>query len=203
MEFPADKLNDLRQKLKDKTNLTDDYISRGVRLTATGNAWVAREYQIDINEVPAMLAAVSQMVAGDLKEDSERFSYEADYMGNLTLRDAESGKDIFLQGDEAFELAGKLESHPGVEQRLIAPYFGGETLNESEVEAASVAPDDAGTFNFPYKDGLASARFWIEDGDRKVKAVSFRKNDTHMEVDITPDLQNKLDTVAMKWWDKV
>ncbi len=204
MDFSPEQLADLR-KMLNGINVTDDHISRGVRLTAAGVGKVAKRFGIETSEVPAMLAAVSEMVKTDLTEDMDRFSYEADYMGNLTLRDSETGRDVFLQGDEAFALADKLESHPDQEQIFISQYFDSQPLQESDamVPAVPVNKHDGGTFNFPYKGKFATARYWLDDNKHfQLKVISLRDSQDNEE-EITPELQSKIDAVAMTWVDKV
>jgi hypothetical protein len=204
MDFAPEQLAELR-KMLNGVNVTDEHLSRGLRLTAEGTEKVAKRFGIQTSEVPQMIQACADMVAADLKEDSSRFSYEADYMGNLTLRDAESGEEVYLQGDEAFALAGKLEQHPDQEEVLISQYFDHAPLQESDetVPAVPARNHDGGTFNFPYRGKFATARYWTDEGHNfHLKVISLRDSEDNEE-DITPELQAKLDAIAMTWVDKV
>jgi hypothetical protein len=199
MDFAPEKLKELRELLQ-AINVTDDHLARGVRLTASGTEKVAKRFGITTEDVPAMLAAVSKVTAEDIKEDNERFSYEADYMGNLTLRDSETGKDVFMQGDEAFQLAAKLEAHPDQREIFISQYFDQEPLQESQVVAAIPPMSGAGgTVNMPYKGKFATLRFWSDDGHQNhVKLISLR-DDEDKETEITADLKAHIEAQAMRW----
>lgn len=206
MDFSPEKIAELH-KMLNGINITDDYISRGVHLTTKGAEKVAKRFGIQTSEVPAMIRAVSDWVKKDISEDAssddERFSYEADYMGNLTLRDQQSGDDRFLQGDEAFDLASELTEHPDQEQTLIAPYFDDAPLNEEVSDDTPITTSDSGTFNFPYKGKFATARFGLDANKKfQLKVISLRDSEDNAE-DITPDLQAKLNAIALTWVDKV
>jgi hypothetical protein len=203
MDFAPEQLAELR-KMLNGINVTDDMLSRGVRLTQAGVEKVAKRFGIDTTEVPGMISATAAMTKTDIAEDVQRFTYEADYMGNLTLRDDETGRDVFLQGDEAFALADKLEKHPEQEEVFISQYFSEQPLAESETMMPAIpVKRDGGTFNFPYKGKFATARFWTDDDHKfQVKVISLRDTEDNEDA-ITPDLQSKLDAVAMTWVDKV
>lgn len=201
MQFDPKKLDELH-KMLNAINVTDDYISRGVRMSASGTTKIANKFGIQTGDVPAMIDALSKMVREDLTEDAssdDRFSFEADYMGNLTLRDQQSGEDVYLQGDEAFALSNKLTSHPDKEQLLIAPYFKA-SLNESVEDTAM---EKSGTFNFPYKGKFATASYGLDSSNKfALKVISLRDGQDN-DVEITPDMQTKLDAIALTWVDKV
>lgn len=199
MEFSPEQLGELRTMLN-SVNVTDDHISRGVRLTEKGTQTVAKKFGIQPVEVVEMLAALAASTADDLSEEDERFSYEADYMGNITLRDSETGREIFLQGDEAFAVADKLTAHPDKEAIIISQYFDVTPINES---VETTATKEGGTFNFPYRGKFATARYWLDETNKfQLRVISLRDGEDNEE-NITPELQTKLDAIAMTWVDKV
>lgn len=194
MEFSPEQLSELRDMLNG-VNVTDDHLSRGVQLTATGIEKVAKRFGVATNRVSAMLSACAAMVKSDLDETTDRFAYEADYMGNLTLRDVQSGKEIYLHGDEAFELGSKLTANPEREEMLIGEYFNGQPLMETPSE-------NSNTYDFPYRGGLATVRFGL-DGERKFQLEVIKLRDRQgNELPIDDSNRDQLDALAMKWVDK-
>lgn len=190
-------LEELR-KLLNAANVPDDHIARGVNLTTAGAQKVAERFKIDVAQVPDMLVHLSRMVTG-VEEDNARFSYERDYMGNITLHDARSGKSKFIQGDSAFKLSDEIAANPSKEEEIIAQHFDVAILSEAD-DGFGLA--DKGTFNFPYKGKFATATYGVEDGKFVLKVISLR-TETDEEIQITPALQTELDRVAMTWVDKV
>jgi hypothetical protein len=198
MEFEESKLAELR-KLLNGVNLDDGYIGRGVMLTQQGQRKVADRFEIDLAAVPQMLQAVSAYVRRDmLSEQVDRYSFEADFMGNLTLRDNQAGRERFIQGDEAFKLDNELSKYPDRQQEIMSQYFDEPLVEGVEDDL----PRGGGTFNFPYKGKFATARFGVEGGEFRVSVISLRDAEDN-ETDIDEALQTKLDAVAMTWVDKV
>ncbi len=203
-------LDDLRKMLND-VGISDAYISRGVRLTDIGLRKMSKRFGVSAEEVIKMLVQlklhVRDDIAENLNEHIERYAYETDYMGNITIRDSQTGDERFLQGDEAFELGQILITHPGMQQDTLSEYFNNE-ISES-VDGDSVedgfgemAADEGGTFNFPYRGMFATARFWKDAKGFNINVVSLR-NTTDEEQNISPDLREKLNKIAMTWVDKV
>lgn len=199
--FDKADLDELHQLLN-RANVTDDYIRRGVRLTGAGTEKVAVRFGINPNDVPQMLSALSAQMA-HLKEDAPRFTHEADYMGNITLRDSKSGKSRFFQGDEAFRINDELSANPDKEQDIISPYFDEEVLEESIDEEPTDDLTDKGTFNFPYRGKFATAVYGLDSAHKFILKVISLRDQEDTEVEITPELQAELDRVALTWVDKV
>lgn len=195
-EFDKDKLDELYQLLR-KANVSDDHISRGVRLTAVGERKIAERFGISVENVPDMLTALSKT----LVEDAPRFTHESDYMGNITLRDSKTGESRFMQGDGAFELSDELAANPDKEQEIIASYFDAEILNEGTEEEAIVS--DKGTFNFPYRGMFATAVYGLDEGGKfRCEVVSLRNSEDE-EIKLSDEEKLKLHSVAMSWVEKV
>ncbi len=205
MDFTPEQIGETHEMLK-SAGITDAMISRGVRLTTKGMKKLAHRYQCEADDISDLLRQVSDTVATAVAEDSERFSFEADFMGNITLRDSKTGREHFLQGDDAFKLEDQLSANPGQQQELIADYFDVTVLAEAETEADMVADagerQNGGTFNFPYMGKFATASFWTDNAGFHVKVLSLR--DSQNEEDkISPEFQKTLDDEAMKWVNRV
>lgn len=198
---------DILRSMLNNVGINDDVISRGVRLTKNGMEKVAKKFNCSIDEVLHMLQALKTDVAQDISEDFDRFTFEPDLMGNLTIRDAETGDEKFLQGQEAFDLEQALNINPDKQQQLIAAHFGNQ-LNETdgyskEQSFSELESGTSGTFNFPYKGKFATARFWEEDdGSFNLEIISLLDSEQN-EIEITPELEKELKPIAMKWVDKV
>ena len=197
--FEKSDLEELHALLR-KANVTDDHLARGVRLTAQGEQKIAKRFGIEVDAVPEMLLALSKHVSA-ISEDAPRYTFERDYLGNITLRDSKTDKSIFVQGDKAFALEDELVANPGKEQEIIAREFGQTVLNEADSENAIVS--DKGTFNFPYKGMFATAVYGLDSkGQFQCRVVSLRNSEDE-EMDLTDELTSELNRVAMTWVDKV
>lgn len=197
--FEKSDLEELYNLLR-KANVTDKHISRGVRLTTQGEKKIAERFKIPLDTVPDMLLALTKQI-GAFAEDSPRFTYEKDYLGNLTIRDSKTGKSRFIQGDSAFALDDELSAHPDKEQEIIGKQFGIEILNEGEDEEAIVS--DKGSFNFPFRGKFATAVFGLDaSGKFRHEVVSLRDEQDN-EVELTDSEKDELNQVALRWIDKV
>jgi len=206
IDFTAQDLADLRVWLKkrdangDGANVDDGMISRGLRLTQSGMQKVANRFHIGIDQVPIMLTTLA---SEKIDEDVDRYSYEADIMGNVTIRDADAGSEKFLRGNEAFQLLDQLKSHPEDGQKLIAACFGNALMEAVMDDTELKIVSDQGSFNFPYKGMFATAEFGLDaDGVFVINVMSLRDNSEN-EVPITPELRDELTKIAAKWVDKV
>ncbi len=196
--YPKEVLDQLRQLLK-AVNVSDDHLKRGVRLTKAGIAKVAAKFEVTEQDVEGMLNSLSMAV---LKEDAPRFSFEEDFIGNITLRDAKSGRDKFIQGDEAFKLSDELSANPDREEEIIAQYFDVENLNEFANPSDGIV-SDRGTFNFPYKGKFATAIYGLDKAGVFLLNVESLRDAEDIESDITPSMREELNKIALKWVDKV
>lgn len=182
-----------------KVNVTDGQISRGLRLTDNGRAKVARTLKIEDEEVDVLLSALAEKVAQQLDEDEERFTFEKDMMGSITVRDRETGREKFLRGTEASKLASDLAMSKN-KQAVLAREF---MITESQAAAASeFAGDDKGTFNFPHDGYLVTVGFSGETGKFKLEVISCRTLEGD-EVEVSEDEKASLEKEAFKWIDKV
>ena len=144
-----------------KANVDADMIKNGITLTEVGMNKVASIMNISIDEViPAIKDLAQALKAEPIFEDRNRYTYESDILGNVTLRDSKSGVEKYLRGDEAFALLRELSFNNDV-QGLIAPYF---ALTESTDDADDFMEEmrsKSGTFNFSYQGGTGTAAYKI------------------------------------------
>lgn len=177
-----------------RANVTDDVLSRGVRLKRVGLQKLASSFGVSEDEVKEALKQLSQKVRDEMPpmglptlEGVSRYAYEADSLGNVMLRDIETGAERFLSGQEAQLLLSEIERlHPNYES-LIRPYFDSETLREfveDDVMGVEDNGNTGGTYNFPFKGMFACARFWLQGTKPMIKVISLVDadgEDVHMD----------------------
>lgn len=206
-------LENLHAQLK-RAGVSDDMLSRGLRLTQTGMQKMARKFNATEDEVKDAIGDLSRKIRDDQGPaglptlegaSQQRFAYEADALGNVMLRDTETGAEKFITGQEAQLLLSEIERvHPEF-QSLISPYFQEEVLREfAETDVLGVDDDGntGGTFNFPYKGKFACARFWLQNNTPRIEIVSLvdmEGEEVHMDTATKDDVTK----VAWEWVDKV
>ena len=95
-----------------------------------------------------------EMEAGQPKRpfDEDRYSYEPDALGSVTVRDAQSGKSRFVQGAQASRLLAQLKGQRGNEDAILAPLV--EALDETPTDGGGFWGEikaDTGTYNFQWE----------------------------------------------------
>lgn len=78
----------------------------------------------------------------------QRFYAEPDSLGNLTVRDSETGDTKFVQGGQATELTDQLKSGAN-QDAVLAPLFERASNPESDSYHSEIGAA-SGTFNFPW-----------------------------------------------------
>lgn len=204
-------LDTLHAMLK-RANVTDDVLSRGVRLKRTGVQKLAASFNASEDEVKTALDDLSKKVRDEMAptglptlEAAMRYAYEADALGNVMLRDIETGAERFLSGQEAQLLLSEIERlHPDYES-LIRPYFDTEALREFVEEDVMGAEDNGntgGTYNFPFRGNFACARFWLQGSKPQIKVISLvdaQGEEIHMDASTEAEVTK----AAWEWVDKV
>lgn len=201
----------LHSQLK-RANVTDDMLSRGLRLTSKGTAKLCRKFGISETELRDALAELAQQMKNDLEstglpmlESDARFAYEADISGNVMLRDTKTGAEKYLSGQDAQLLLAEIERmHPNF-QALISPYFERDALREFvEDDVLGVEEDGntGGSYNFPFKGNFASARFWIENSKPRIEVIALVDQDGE-EIQLDAMTKSEATKVAWTWIDKV
>jgi hypothetical protein len=115
----------------------------------------------------------SEFAPGERRGD--HLSAETDYLGDVTVRSAQTGKSKFYQGSAAAGITKALQGADDEEkQAVLAP------LMEKDVGYADeIASSNSGTYNFPWtfrtQHGFATAQFSSgTDGEPKLKLLSVR-----------------------------
>lgn len=186
-----------------EVNVSDEHMSRHVDLTQTGREKVSKKFGISLDDVEAALDQVSEYVRDKvLMETNKRFGYEKDAVGNVKLHDSQTGKDLYLRGDSAFKLQELLNVSPEAEQRVIAQQFGVQPLEEDGGEVSSAKPI-GNTFNFPHRGNIATAEYDLDPNGKFVLDVISYRDGTDKEIELTPQVRQELNGIAMKWIDRV
>ncbi len=178
------------QRYLNDNGISNDQIKAVVKLTPVGYQKVAgvlginaTDVQILLNTLAEKLSTEERRVEDDYmtfmnenKQDANaRFSYEKDALGSVTVRDAVSGKETYLQGSQASLLLSKLTGNQSDDQRILADY---EPLMESEAGFDSEIFGDTGTYNMPWKanggHGTMTILFGFEEGEPSLKLISVR-----------------------------
>ena len=121
--------------------LSDAEIANGFDLTDSGKQKVASRLGIAPREVKLLLASLttklrdegsaeSRLMTELAGEEHARFDFESDALGNVTIYDTQSGKEVFLRGADATALLDKLKHNPD-HQALLARY---EKLMEAPID---------------------------------------------------------------------
>lgn len=130
---------------------------------------------------------------------SERISYEADFLGNYTVRDSETGEEKFVQGTEASELADKLkhDADPNNQQENIREFAEPMNSEEPKTSFADEINASAGTYNFPWdyqgEHGLATVFYRTDLDTPHLKLKSVRDLDgLEFIADVDPEMHDDL-----------
>lgn len=176
---------------------SDAVIARGPRLTERGLKKVAAALGCSSEEVKSHIARLADHMtkARAIDEDiGERFSYEADQLGHITVRDSKTSQEKFLTGQDAAKLKKDLLNQD--EQSVLAQQF---ALTESadDITADELAKD-FGTFNFPHEGNMATVAYSVQNGQPHLEVVSLRDHRGN-EVELSEGLKIALTAQAVKW----
>ncbi len=195
----TDEQNKLFDVLK-KANVDADMIKNGITLTQVGMQKVSTIMGIDIEQViPAIQDLAKALKRGPIFEDRNRYTYESDTLGNVTIRDSKSGNEKYLRGDEAFALLREI-SFSNDAQGLIAPYFA-ITESAEENDFMDEMRSKSGTFNFGYGSGTGTASYKVgPKGEFIVKIIMLRDRSGR---EITKYDENEVMNAAIAYIDHV
>ena len=136
--------------------------------------------------------------------DEDRYSYEPDALGSVTVRNTTTGKSTFVQGSQATRLLAQLKSQSGNEEALLAPLV--EALDDTPADGSfwGEIKADTGTYNFQWEingqHGTGTAMFQVK-GKPKMQLIGVR--DMHgNEVEPDPAMQHQLQQQAMAFIGK-
>ena len=209
---------DRLQSLMNKGGVDDQMIKSGMEISRVGYQKLAREMKITAKEAKALHYALITKLRQDDKEsdiqetyqeifdenDNNRYSYERDYIGNMTIRDAETGNEVFLQGEESFDLQDQIEANPDKEQEILADYMD-NSLTEDQEDNGDDSYDkeinsDVSSYNFPWKFNDVSGTGTVEYSGNaehpKIKLVSIRNMDGD-EIEVDADIEKSFNKQAI------
>lgn len=123
----------------------------------------------------------------------ERYSYEPDALGSVTVRDAATGRSKFVQGAQATDLLTRLGAQGANRQAIIAPLVE-KALPDAKDSFSSEIKAKSGTYNFQWQlgaqHGLGTVMFDASDGPH-MKLVDVRDSDGN-EIDANPAMHGQL-----------
>jgi hypothetical protein len=171
--------------------IDDHEIIGGVRLTPVGYQKLAAKMKVGFRDINGMInelitkvrdeqSLVAEAYSDLLDEDDERYSFEKDYLRNVTIHDKVTGQDTYLQGSEASEMLGLLASGMTDKQTILAQYADAEQpMNEDAGDVNDTfEPElemDHGSYNFPWKVGNHHGTATVTySGKGNIKLVSVR-----------------------------
>ena len=216
MNFDTLTLDHLNSVLN-KAEIEDHEIIGGIELTHVGYQRLALRMGVDLETLQLMINALMEKLRKEkhmtetysqlLDEADENFSYEKDWLGNVTVRNNETGDEVFLRGSEAAEMITTLKSGLADEQEILSQYMESHTITESDdLEDEDSYEDELettrGTYNFPWKTktdhGTGTASY---SGNNNIKIISVR-NDDGDEIKTTPELEAELKMQAVAFIGK-
>jgi hypothetical protein len=109
--------------------------------------------------------------------DGDHLSAEGDYLGDVTVRSARTGKSRFYQGSAAAGITQALKGADDEEkQEVLAPL-----MEKESGYADEIASNNGGTYNFPWtfrsQHGFGTAQYSSSsNGEPILKLISIRDN---------------------------
>ena len=206
-ELTLDHLN----SILNKAEIEDHEIIGGIELTHPGYQRLALRMGVDLETLQLMINSLMEKLRKEahmyetysqlLDEEDENFSYEKDWLGNVTVRNNETGDEVFLRGSEAAEMLKTLQSGIADEQEILAQYMESHPITESDDLEDDSYEDELeitrGTYNFPWKTktahGTGTASY---SGNDNIKLVSIRDEEGD-EIEATPELEAELKMQAV------
>lgn len=126
--YDDSKINESEDSLLDRlhdmlrsADVGDDEIAGGVQLTPKGTQKVAAGLGIAASEVEMMLNSLAANLRREreISEGPERFSYEGDYLDNVSVRDNATGDEKFVRGSKGAKLTAKLNKSKHHDQDIL------------------------------------------------------------------------------------
>lgn len=197
-----------------KANFDDEEIARGLRLKDSGMTKLASMLRISPQDASELLNQLITKLRKDQKtveesyqsilgESSSRYGMEKDRLGNVTVRDSHSGKEVFLRGSAATDVLNAVKR--GNEQEVLAQALS-ESINEGagddEDSYADEIRQDRGSYNFPWtyerQQGTGTADYTGRGDSFKIKIVSIR-DQSGEEIEADEAMTSALSSQAFKF----
>lgn len=124
-------MNDI-DKLRTALNragVNDRDILGGIKLSDTGLDKIGAHFGMDRPQVERLFAQLvatlrDETLTEDIQEtDRRRFSYEPDTNGNVTVRDNQEGKSVFVRGWDAAALLARLKTLGDADDQAVLAHF--------------------------------------------------------------------------------
>lgn len=210
------------QEILNAARIDDDEIRSGIRLSDDGIAKVAKRLGVSTDEVRSTMHELVDRLrkehAHDMTDDSiygvvyeeaasePRYAYECDFLGNLTVRDANTGDEHYVSGSDSAHILRELEAtksgSPEEQETLrqVCEEHPRRSLVEDDEEGAgndllAEIKNDAGSYNFPWrvgnKHGTGTAAYVASSKEFKLKLVSIR-DDRGEEISADNQLTNEI-----------
>lgn len=131
-----------------KEGISDDAFLSGARLTRRGYRKMARELGISESEIELLLRSLATRIEDERKHEElmleeyrkameDRFSYEADHLGNMIVRDNKTSDEVRLVGTPAVALANRLRAGKD-HQRILAGVMAKITEGDDDDHSAAL-----------------------------------------------------------------
>jgi hypothetical protein len=117
-----------------KAGVSDAEMRAGINLTPSGQQKAAARLGLAADDVALLLDSLTTRMrdadahsepayesayAAAMDESAERYGYEKDGVGSVTVRDAQTGKEAYLQGSQATDLLTRLQQQPDATQAIL------------------------------------------------------------------------------------
>ena len=201
--------------------ISDQEIKQGIQLTDQGLQKVAAAFGTGPDEIKLLIASLTQHLrddeSDDVEESYDRFvnedgeddsaghpfanaaddhlSAEDDYLGDVTVRASQSGKEKFFQGSQATAIKDRLKAagnNDAKKQDVLRPLVEDD---ESEDYAEEIAHDAGSSYNFVWrlhgKTGLGTMQYGVRDGKPWLHLISVRDQDGE-EIDADDAMRHAL-----------
>lgn len=204
------------QEILNRAKISDDEIRGGIKLTDGGCQKIAARLGITADQVKTLINTLveklrdehnADMVATEDEHSTSahgpRYAYEADFMGNLTIRDSAGGEEHYVSGSEAAHLIKSLNATrpDSREEQMILQRACADAAASSLQEDAEEQTDDgfldelrndAGSYNFPWRAdhlyGTATAAYRANEKKFDLQIISIR-DPRGEEIDADEDLK--------------
>lgn len=172
-----DLVDRLRHYLATK-GLDDAQVENGAGLSPAGLRGAATVLGVAPHDMGLLMQALVQRIRDERKrydvmvEDylsdgagRPRFTTEPDALGNVTVRDAETGKSVFLSGTKATALANRLKgSSPEQQQAILATFATTMEAEDKFRPRAMTSDDEDEEHERPHAVALRQTGFWGKQG---------------------------------------
>jgi len=121
-----------------RAGIADDEIVSGIKMSLSGKQKIAGRMGISEEDVQTLLYSLQEKLKRNnendistlVEQNEHRFAYEDDSLGNVTVRDAYSGKSVYLPGFKGTEFLKKIKNNTENDQLVMSRYA--ELMEETD-----------------------------------------------------------------------